>query len=118
MGPAGSVTHLFFCCSFVIPEGQSLINAFGGNDLPWFRVSDDKLEVNVADLDKIVYNDCDNAQIERAVASLRPHSYQNFHSTAKGFWMRTETVDASHSPFFSRPDELTAAIRRAAGESI
>jgi hypothetical protein len=25
-------------------------------------------------------------------------------------------VDASHSPFYSKPDDLSAAIRRAAGE--
>ncbi|KAJ5537739.1 hypothetical protein N7494_007218 [Penicillium frequentans] len=152
MGLTGGVTHLFFCCSFVIAEGQSLISAFGGNDLPWFRVADDKLEVNVADPDKVFYNDCDDVQVEHAVASLRPHSYQSFHSvctyaawkhipstylyclqdaaiplavqkmmvegTAKGFGMGTETVDASHSPFISQPDELTSAIRRAAGESI
>ncbi|KAJ5798416.1 uncharacterized protein N7503_007712 [Penicillium pulvis] len=152
MGLTGGVTHLFFCCSFVIAEGQSLISAFGGNDLPWFRVADDKLEVNVADPDKVFYNDCDDAQVERAVAALRSHSYQSFHSictyaawkhipstylyclkdaaiplavqkmmvegTAKGSGMRTETVNASHSPFISQPDELTAAIRRAAGESI
>ncbi|KAJ5640035.1 uncharacterized protein N7484_007897 [Penicillium longicatenatum] len=152
VGLTGGVTHLFFCCSFVIAEGQSLISAFGGNDLPWFRVSDDKLEVNVADPEKIFYNDCNDAQVERAVAALKSHSYQAFHSvctyaawknipstylyclqdaaipltvqkmmvegTAKGFGMRTETVDASHSPFISQPDELTAAIRRAAGESV
>lgn len=32
--------------------------------------------------------------------------------------IRTETIDASHSPFFSRPAETAAAIRRAAGEKI
>ena len=38
--------------------------------------------------------------------------------TAKGFGINTETVDASHSPFYSKPDELTAAIRRAAGDDV
>lgn len=38
--------------------------------------------------------------------------------TAKGYGVRTETVDASHSPFYSQPDQLTAAIRRAAGENV
>ncbi|KAJ5771855.1 hypothetical protein N7520_002384 [Penicillium odoratum] len=151
-GLPGGVTHLFFCCSFIIGEGNSLISAFGGNDLPWFIVEEDKLGVNPADPDKIFYNDCDPAQVESAVASLKPHSYQCFHSpctyaawkeipstylyclqdaaipiavqkmmveeTAKGFPINTETVDASHSPFISKPDELAAAIRRAAGEDI
>ncbi|KAJ5949976.1 hypothetical protein N7454_001560 [Penicillium verhagenii] len=151
-GLAGGVTHLFFCCSFVIPEGQSLISAFGGNDLPWFIVSDDKLEASPADPDKIFYNDCTPSQVDSAVAALRPHSYQCFHTictyaawkhvpstylyclqdaaiplpvqkmmvegTADGFGMKTETLDASHSPFISQPDGLTAAIRRAAGEEF
>lgn len=38
--------------------------------------------------------------------------------TAKGCGIRTETVDASHSPFISKPEETALAIRRAAGEEI
>ena len=38
--------------------------------------------------------------------------------TASGTGIKTETVDASHSPFLSKPDEVTAAIRRAAGEVV
>ncbi|PYH89982.1 alpha/beta-hydrolase [Aspergillus ellipticus CBS 707.79] len=37
---------------------------------------------------------------------------------AQGYPIGTESVDASHSPFYSVPDEVTAAIRRAAGEDI
>jgi pimeloyl-ACP methyl ester carboxylesterase len=151
-GLPGGVTHLFFCCSFVIKEGDSLIGAFGGNDLPWFIVGDDKLEVAADKPEEIFYHDCDPAQIQSAIAALQPHSYQTFHSpctyaawkdvpstylyciqdaaiplavqkmmvegTGQGSGMRTETVDASHSPFFSKPDEVTAAIRRAAGENF
>lgn len=79
-GLNGGVTHLFFCCSSIIPEGQSLISAFGGNDLPWFMVSEDRLEVHPATPDEVFYNDCDDTQIKYAVAALRPHSYQTFHS--------------------------------------
>ncbi|GLI81850.1 hypothetical protein PoHVEF18_010242 [Penicillium ochrochloron] len=149
-GLKGGVAHLFFCCSFIIPEGQSLISAFGGNRLPWFTVSEDQLEVQPATPDKIFYNDCNDTQVKDAVASLKPHSYQTFYSpctyaawkqipstylycrrdaaipisvqkmmvegTAKGYAIKTEDLDASHSPFFSKPDDLSAAIRRAAGE--
>ncbi|KAK5942610.1 hypothetical protein PMZ80_005175 [Knufia obscura] len=31
----GGVTHLFFMAAFIIPAGKILIEAFGGNDLPW-----------------------------------------------------------------------------------
>lgn len=37
---------------------------------------------------------------------------------AKGYDVKTETLDASHSPFWSQPKEVAAAIRRAAGESL
>jgi hypothetical protein len=151
-GLPGGVSHIFFCCSFVIKEGDSLIGAFGGNDLPWFMVSDDKLEVNPDTPDQIFYNDCDATQVECAIAALQPHSYQTFHSpctyaawkdvpstylycaqdaaipiaiqrimveeTAKGTEMRTDLVDASHSPFLSKPDEVAVAIRRAVGEDL
>jgi hypothetical protein len=36
--------------------------------------------------------------------------------TAKGYDIKTNTMDASHSPFYSKQNELSAAIRRAAGE--
>lgn len=35
---------------------------------------------------------------------------------AKWTSMRTDSVDASHSPFLSKPEEVTLAIRRAVGE--
>ncbi|PYI21098.1 alpha/beta-hydrolase [Aspergillus violaceofuscus CBS 115571] len=151
-GLRGGVSRLFFCCSFVIAEGQSLISAFGGDDLPWFMVSEDRLEVRPATPDQVFYNDCDEQRTASAVAALRPHSYQTFYSpctyaawkrvpctylyclrdaaipiavqrmmvegTAKGYGFETETLDASHSPFYSQPEGLSAAIRRAAGEDL
>lgn len=149
-GLPGGVSHLFFCSAFVIKEGDSLIGAFGGNALPWFKVSEDQLEVVAANPQQTFYHDCDTAQIESSIAALKPHSYQTLHSpctyaawrdvpstylyctedaaiplvvqqamvegTAMGIDMKTETLHASHSPFLSKPDETTAAIRRSAGE--
>lgn len=146
----GGVVHLFYCCSFVIPEGQSLISAFGGNDLPWFNISDDRLQVMPATPVETFYNDLSDEDASKFVSQLKPHSYQTFHSkctyaawkvvpstylyclkdaaipleiqkllveeTAKGYGFNTESVDASHSPFQSKPDEVADAIRRAAGE--
>ena len=79
-GPGGAVAHFFLCCSFVIPKDKSLIAAFGGNDLPWFDIAEDRLLVNPSTPDKIVYDDLSAEQVEAAVAELRPHSYQCFHS--------------------------------------
>ena len=37
---------------------------------------------------------------------------------AKGANIRTEWLDASHSPFLSQPEAVVAAVRRAAGEDV
>lgn len=79
-GSHGAVAHLFLCCSFIIPKGATLISAFGGNDLPWFRVSEDKLEVNPATPEDVFYNGLSHEQIADAMNDLKPHSYQVMHS--------------------------------------
>ncbi|KAF7193763.1 putative hydrolase R7 [Pseudocercospora fuligena] len=79
-GKPGGVTHLFFCAAFIIPEGQTLISAFGGNDLPWFRVSEDKMEVWPEGAAEICYNDLSKEEQDAAVAKLAPQSYQVMHS--------------------------------------
>lgn len=147
-GKKGGVTHLFFCCSFIIPQGKTLIEAFGGNDLPWFDVSGDKMEVNPMTPETIFYNDLPEDVVQKMKADLKPHSYQTFHSKleyagwqsvpstyfyclqdnaipmfvqklmveefAKGTEIRTDTIDASHSPMLSKPKETAEAIKRAA----
>lgn len=81
-GKKGGVSHFFFCAAFIIPEGQTLISAFGGNDLPWFNVSQDKMEINPDTPEKVFYNDLPEADQKAAVAKLMPQSYQVMHSTA------------------------------------
>ncbi|KAJ6013218.1 hypothetical protein N7540_007809 [Penicillium herquei] len=147
-GQPGGVVHLFFCCSFIVPEGKSLISSFGGNDLPWFDISDDRLIVNPASPRETFYNDMNEVDAQRAMDALKPHSYQTFHSTltfeawryvpstylyclkdeaiplfvqkmmveevAKGVNIHTDVVDASHSPFYTAPNHVVAAIKKAA----
>ena len=144
----GGVVQLFFCCSFVVKEGQSLLGAFGGTNLPWFGVSDDQMEVIALTPDKIFYNDMTPEDVEYAVARIKPHSYQTYLSpltfaawkvipstylycvkdnaipysvqksmvegTAKDFNFKTGELDASHSPFFSMPEETAKAMQRVA----
>ena len=148
----GGVTHLFFCCSFVVEEGQSLLSAFGSNNLPWFAVSEDQTELVALTPEKIFYNDLTPEDVDLAVAAIKPHSYQTLLSpltfaawkvlpstylyclkdnaipypiqklmvegTAKDYNFETAELDASHSPFFSKPEETAKAIRVAAGEDI
>lgn len=80
-GLPGGVAHLFFLAGYVVSEGRSLLSAFGGRDLPWHDVSEDKTEVNVKEPETVFFNGCDTEQTKKAVAELMPHSYQTFHST-------------------------------------
>lgn len=81
-GLEGSVTRLFYCASFVIPEGASLSTAFGpgGGELPWYDINAERTEVNPIDPDKVFYNDMPEDLVQRCVSSLKPHSYQTLHS--------------------------------------
>jgi pimeloyl-ACP methyl ester carboxylesterase len=79
-GQPGGVSHFFFLAAFIIPEHQTLISAFGGNDLPWFKINDARTEVNPDGPAQVFYNDLPEAEQEAAVAKLLPFSYQVFHS--------------------------------------
>lgn len=56
-GKKGGVVHFFFLSAFIIPEGQTLISAFGGNDLPWFNINEARTEVNPDGPADVFYND-------------------------------------------------------------
>lgn len=79
-GKPGGVKHLFFCCAFIIDEGHSLIGAFGGSPLPWFRISEDNMEVNPDTPEKIFYNDLGEKEQNEMIAKLKPQSYQVMHT--------------------------------------
>jgi pimeloyl-ACP methyl ester carboxylesterase len=151
-GQPGGVVHLFFCCSFIVPKGKSLISSFGGDDLPWFEVSDDRLIVTPATPRETFYNDMNEIDAKKATDALKPHSYQTFHSNltfeawrhvpstylyclkdeaipfpvqkmmveevAKGVRIDTDVVNASHSPFYTAPNHVVAAINKAASQRV
>ncbi|KAF5240346.1 hypothetical protein FANTH_9606 [Fusarium anthophilum] len=79
-GPGGAVAHFVLCCSFIIPKDKSLIAAFGGQDLPWWSISEDRLSVEASTPEKIFYNDLSPEQVAAIVPVLKPHSYQVFHT--------------------------------------
>lgn len=141
------IANIFFCASFIIPEGLSLISAFGGQDLPWFKISQDRLEVLPDNPQKIFYNDLPEEKAQDLVKQIKPQSYQVMHSklsyaawkhvpctylycsrdmaiplevqkmmvneTAGGVDMRTDEIDAGHSPFLSKPREMAESIIKA-----
>ncbi|PYI14520.1 alpha/beta-hydrolase [Aspergillus violaceofuscus CBS 115571] len=144
----GGVTHLFLCCSFLIPEGRSLRDALGGQDAPWVEVSADRMAAMPRNPIEVFYQDVPETVARAAVAELKPHSYRTFLSVCRfaawkvvqitylycerdraipvavqkqmveqvgqGHGIRTETLDAGHSPFLSRVEKVVAAIRGAA----
>ena len=79
-GKSGGVTHFFFMTAFIIKEGDTLIGAFGGNDLPWFNINEARTEVNPDGPADVFYNDLPEAEQKAAVKKLLPFSYQCFHS--------------------------------------
>ncbi|KXT01481.1 hypothetical protein AC578_9554 [Pseudocercospora eumusae] len=150
-GLSGGVSHIVYCASFIIPDGKSQIGAFGGNNLPWFIISEDQMSYFPDNPAHVFYNDMSPEDQKSAIATLKPHSYQTAHTVVtyagwkhvpstyiycskdnaiplhiqhmmveefgKGFDIRTETLEASHSPFWSMPKETAEAVMRAAESS-
>lgn len=79
-GQYGGVVHMIFCAAFIVPEGKSLIAAFGGNDLPWFKVNSERTIVRPDTPEFIFYNSLAPEQQKANIATLGPFSYQCFHS--------------------------------------
>lgn len=79
-GKKGGVSHFFLCSAFIIPEGATLISAFGGNDLPWFMINEERTEVNPEGPEQVFYNDLPKEEQDAAVKKLVPQSYQVMHS--------------------------------------
>lgn len=77
-GQKGGVSRLFFVAFLLLPEGQSLLHSFGGNILPCFDVSEDKLEAKVINAPKVFCQGMTEEQEKWTLQSLVPHSYQTF----------------------------------------
>ncbi|KAF3033744.1 hypothetical protein E8E12_002963 [Didymella heteroderae] len=148
-GKKGGVVRFVYISAFVLPPQTSLMDALGGNDLPWFQVSESKLEVEAEDPATIFYNDLDKAVQDEQISSLQTFSYQMYFQKTtwapykevassfvyctkdnaiplpiqqgmvkgSGASFKETTVEASHSPFLSKVDEVTKAIVEAA-ESV
>jgi hypothetical protein len=77
-GKKGGVTHLYFCCAFVLPEGASLWKALQEKPLPWFDIAEDQRTLNAMTPEKIFYNDISDSKAY--VESLEAHSFNTFKS--------------------------------------
>lgn len=147
-GKKGGVSHLYYCSAFALPEGVSLMDALQGVNQHWFRVSEDQQIVTAAESDKIFYNDVADPDTYTAMLKTHsyqtfsskvtypgwkhvPSTYllcendmaiplhaQKAMVENSGVQWRVDSINASHSPFLSMPDEVASSIRRAAGEVL
>ncbi|WP_437756360.1 alpha/beta hydrolase [Sorangium sp. So ce1389] len=136
----GKVAHLVYLCAFMLGPGESLLSAVGGQDPPWWITSADGRTVTPADPRHIFYNDCTDEVAAAAEAALLPQAraaftqqltaaaWQELPSTyaicerdnaipvfaQEAMSQRAREVrrlDAGHSPFLSRPDDVVALVR-------
>jgi pimeloyl-ACP methyl ester carboxylesterase len=137
---AGDAAHLLYVAAFMLEPGESLLGLRGGVDPDWWITSGDGRTVFPDDPRHVFYADCPPEIAERAAAALVPHNKEVFRQELRSAAWRTvpssyvicdrdnaippalqelmsqragsvSHVDASHSPFLSRPGEVTAIIQ-------
>jgi pimeloyl-ACP methyl ester carboxylesterase len=138
-GAAGAA-HLLYLTAFMIEPGQSLLGLRHGVEPEWWVTSEDGRTLLPDDPVRIFYEDCATEVAARAVAALVPQRKDAFRQeTRAAAWQSVPStyvicgrdnaippevqermatragtishIDASHSPFLSRPDEVTAIIQ-------
>jgi pimeloyl-ACP methyl ester carboxylesterase len=137
---AAEAAHLLFLAAFMVEPGQSLLALRGGVEPEWWRTSEDGRTLFPDDPEHLFYADCEPAVAARAAAALVPQRKDVFSQELRSAAWQTlpstyvvcerdnavppalqevmagragtvSRIDSSHSPFLSRPDELTAIIR-------
>ncbi|WP_437724926.1 alpha/beta hydrolase [Sorangium sp. So ce861] len=136
----GKVAHIVYLCAFQLGPGESLLSAIGGKEPPWWITSADGRTLRPADARNILYNDCADEVAAAAEAALLPHAKASFaQPLSAAAWhelpstyvicerdnaipvfaqeamsqraRQVRRLDAGHSPFLSRPDDLVALVR-------
>src|SRR5664279_4580702 len=132
--------HLVYLAAFMLEPGQSLLGLRNGVEPEWWITSEDGRTLLPGDPEHVFYADCDPAVAARAAAALVPHRKDVFSQELRSAAWRTvpstyvvcerdnaippslqdlmaaragtvSRIDSSHSPFLSRPDEVTAIIK-------
>jgi pimeloyl-ACP methyl ester carboxylesterase len=147
---SGGVVHFVYISAFVLPPYTSLMDGLGGKDLPWFKVSSSKLEVEPEDPATIFYNDLPKSVQDEQISRLGTFSYQMYFQKTtwapykevpstfvycakdnaiplpvqqsmvqgSGAQFRETTVEANHSPFLSKVEEIVDVIIAAAKSAL
>lgn len=78
-GAKGAVTHLIFCCAFVVPEGVAVLDPRGGEPETWFQVNEEGTIVNPATPMDTFYNDLAPEMARHLTDTyVKPHSFKTF----------------------------------------
>ncbi len=136
---AAGVEHIVYVAAFMLDVGESLFGAVGAVEPDWWELSDDGSLITPLRPGEIFFNDCSPEGTAASVARLQPQTYKSFtDQVTRTAWSeipttyvicerdnaipvfaqeamstragRVERLDASHSPFVSRPDELAEII--------
>ena len=141
---ASNVAHIVYLTAFMLDEGESLFAAVGAVEPDWWIKDEQELSLMPGRPEQIFYNDCSPEDTADAVSRLEPQSLAAIKQPVRSVaWREAPTtyvicdqdnaipvfaqeymaeragdvrrIDASHSPFLSRPDEVVELITGLAG---
>jgi pimeloyl-ACP methyl ester carboxylesterase len=136
---AANVSHLLYVTAFMLDEGASLLSTVGGEAPDWWVRDEDGLSTTVSRAEEIFFNDCSPEDAADAASRLEPQSLPSFEQPVRSVAWRdipssylicerdnaippvlqeqlaeragdVRRVEASHSPFLSRPGEVAELI--------
>ena len=140
------IERLVYLCAFQT-EVDQLASPNGGALIEALQLGSDGVTVDPAKIPAVFYADCSPEQVERAMSQLRPMPIggeqqpvpgpAGWHAIPSTYVVCTQDesippaqqremaanatdvveLEASHSPFFSRPDDVVAILAKAAGQA-
>jgi pimeloyl-ACP methyl ester carboxylesterase len=135
-----NAAHLIYLAAFMLAPGQSLLGLRGGVEPEWWVTSDDGRTLMPGNPEHVFYNDCPPEVARAAAARLMPQRKDVFSQPLRAAAWETipstyvvcardnaippaaqermsaqagtvSHLDAGHSPFLSRPHDVTAIIQ-------
>jgi pimeloyl-ACP methyl ester carboxylesterase len=137
---SANAAHVIYLTAFMLERGQSLLSLRGGVEPEWWLTSEDGRTLTAGNPKHVFYNDCSPEVAEAAAAALVPQRKDAFRQELRAAaWERVPStyvicerdnaippavqermsarsgtvsrIDAGHSPFLSRPHDVTAIIQ-------
>jgi pimeloyl-ACP methyl ester carboxylesterase len=141
---APNAAGLVYLCAFMLDTGGSLLATIGGETPSWVAIDPEAGMSTITDPIPAFYGDVEPGLAQRSVERLGPQSMASFaEAQTQAAWQDTPStyvicerdgaippelqavmsanagtvhrLDASHSPFLSRPAEVAAIVAAAAG---